>query len=190
MECAFFTQNLSFSLERVNKLTMTTKKYSQKYRQLKRNYENICKKQISDTSWHRLVSQLKNYFDLDIESPKASKIIHHIATLKRTHRNFRVNSENFAECWQLFQHYYQQKTQLTCAEFLADLMQKVDLSQVSKTSRYNWFINAGIPYKAEKKYKASDLALVAFQAAKCIKSRELKRVENAVITINSLPVSK
>ena len=169
---------------------MASKKYSQKYRQLKRNYENICNKQISDISWYRLISQLRNYFDFDIESPNANKIIHHIATLKRTNRNFRVNSENFAECWQLFQHYYQQKTSLTCAEFLAELAQKLDLTQVSKTSRYNWFINAGIPYKAEKKYKASDLALVAFQAAKCIKSREFKRVENALITIDSLVVSK
>ncbi|MBW4558744.1 MAG: hypothetical protein KME59_23005 [Trichormus sp. ATA11-4-KO1] len=169
---------------------MVSKKYSQKYRQLKTKYENICKKQISDISWYRLISQLRNYLDFDIESPKSSKIIHHIATLKRTHRNFRINSENFAESWQLFQHYYQQKTELTCAEFLAELAQKLDLNQVSKTSIYNWFTNAGIPYKAEKKYKSSDLALVAFQAAKCLNSRELKRVENAVITIDSLAVSK
>ncbi|WP_414541679.1 hypothetical protein [Nostoc sp. CCY0012] len=122
---------------------MASKRYCQKYRQLKRSYENICKKQISDTSWHRLISQLKNYFDFDIESPKAGKIIYHIANLKRTHRNFRINSEHFTESWQLFQHYYQQKTYLTCAEFLADLMQRLDLSQVSKTFRYSWFSNGG-----------------------------------------------
>jgi hypothetical protein len=86
----------------------------------------------------------------------------------------------------LFKHYYDQKTQLTCAEFLADLAERLDLSQVSRTSRYNWFVNAGIPYRHEKKYSTSDLALVAFQAAKCLKSREMKRVEKAIKTIDIL----
>jgi quinolinate synthase len=165
---------------------MASKHYCQKYRRLKRVFEDTYQNQISDISWYRLTAQLKRFMDFKVTDSNAEAIVRNIACMKRSHRNFRVNSENFAECWQLFQHYYQQKTWLTCAEFLADLAQKLDLNQVSRTSRYNWFVNAGIPYKAEKKYQTSDFALVAFQAAKCLKSRELKRVENAVITINSL----
>ncbi len=80
-------------------------------------------------------------------------------------------------------------TWLSCAEFLEELGRKIDLSQVSRTSRYNWFTNAGIPYRANKKYSTSDLALVAFQAAKCIKSREMKRVEKATQTINAIAIA-
>jgi hypothetical protein len=165
---------------------MASKQYCQKFRRLKQIYCNVYGQPISDLTWYRLTAQLRQSLAFDVNSANAEVIIKTIASLKRSHRNFRVNSEDFAECWALFQHYYQQKTWLTCAEFLADLAQRIDLSQVSRTSRYNWFVNAGIPYKAEKKYQTSDLALVAFQAAKCIKSRELKRVENAVKNINSL----
>lgn len=165
---------------------MASKQYCQKFRQLKQIYCNVYGQPISDLTWYRLTAQLRQSLAFDVTSANAEVIIKTIASLKRSHRNFRVNSEDFAECWALFQHYYQQKTWLTCAEFLADLAPRIDLSQVSRTSRYNWFVNAGIPYKAEKKYQTSDLALVAFQAAKCIKSRELKRVENAVKNINSL----
>ncbi|MCC5654403.1 hypothetical protein LC609_32405 [Nostoc sp. XA013] len=72
------------------------------------------------------------------------------------------------------------------AEFMADLAQRLDLSQVSRTSRYNWFTNAGIPYRHEKKYSTADLALVAFQAAKCLNSREMKRLDKAIQTIDVL----
>lgn len=167
---------------------MASKQYCQRFRNLKRIYCQHYGKPISDISWYRLTSQLKQFLNFDVTAKNAETVVKTIANMKRTHRNFRINSDNFAECWQLFQHYYQQKTWLTCAEFLADLANKVDLTQVSRTSRYNWFVNAGIPYKSDRRYQTSDLALVAFQAAKCIKSRELKKVENSINTINSLVV--
>lgn len=167
---------------------MASKAYCQKYRKLKQVYCVAYGKQISDISWYRITAQLKQFMSFDVNSSNAELLVKTIASMKRSHRNFRINSEGFSECWELFQHYYQQKTWLTCAEFLADLSTKVDLAKVSRTSRYNWFTNANIPYKSEKKYSTSDLALVAFQAMKCIKSREIKRVEKAVITINSLAI--
>lgn len=80
-------------------------------------------------------------------------------------------------------------TWLSCAEFLEELGTKIDLSKVSRTSRYNWFTNAGIPYRANKEYSTSDFALVAFQAARCIKSREMRRVEKATQTINAIAIA-
>ncbi len=154
------------------------------YRELKHSYERTYQKPISDISWYRLISQLRQFLDFSVESANASLIIKSIANLKRTHRNFRISSEGFNESWEIFQYYYQQKSSLTCAEFLSEISQIVDLSQVSKTSIYNWFIKAGIPYRHEKKYPTADLALVAFQATKCLKSREMKRVEKAIQTID------
>lgn len=168
---------------------MASKAYCQKYRRLKQVYCNTYGKPISDITWYRLTSQLKQFIDFSVTSSNAELIVKTIASIKRSHRNFRINGDNFAECWALFQHYYQMKTWLTCAEFLADLSSTLDLSKVSRTSRYNWFTNAGIPYKSDKKYFTSDLALVAFQAAKCVKSRELKRVEKAVQTINAIVIA-
>lgn len=165
---------------------MASRDYCQKYRRLKRVYCATYGKDISDLTWYRLTSQLRQFLDFDVTSSNAEVIVKTIASIKRSHRNFRISSDSFADCWAIFQHYYQMKSWLTCAEFLADLANKIDLAQVSRTSRYNWFTNAGIPYKADKRYQTSDLALVAFQAAKCLKSRELKRVEKAVQTINLL----
>ncbi|MBN3946402.1 MAG: hypothetical protein HWQ38_07885 [Nostoc sp. NMS7] len=167
---------------------MASKAYCQRFRRLKNLYCQHYGKVISDISWYRLTSQLRQFLDFDVSNKNAEVVIKTIADLKRTHRNFRINSETFSECWQLFQHYYKQDNWLTCAEFLEDLSQQIDLTKVSRTSRYNWFANAGIPYKANKRYKTSDLALVAFQAIKCIKSRELKLVDKAVITLNLLTV--
>ncbi|WP_414756346.1 hypothetical protein [Anabaena sp. CCY 9910] len=167
---------------------MATKEYCRKYRHLKRVFESTYQKPVSDIFWYRLTAQLKQYLNFSVERRDAELIVRSIANLKKSHRNFRVNSDNFSECWQLFQHYYKQKKHITCAEFLADLAQQLDLSQVSRTSRYNWFTKAGIPYRHEKTYSTSDFALVAFQAVKCLKSRELKRVDNAIKTINVLVV--
>ncbi|WP_414553404.1 hypothetical protein [Anabaena sp. CCY 0017] len=165
---------------------MASKQYCQRFRRLKQIYCNVYGQTISDLTWYRLTAQLRQFLNFDVASPSAEMVIKTIASMKRSHRNFRVNSEDFAECWALFQHYYQQNSWLTCAEFLAELATKLNLSQVSRTSRYNWFVNAGIPYKAAKKYQTSELALVAFQAAKCIKSREVKAINNATLIINSL----
>lgn len=165
---------------------MASKKYCKQHRGLKELYERTYQKKIADVSWYRLVSQLKQFMNFSVEAHNAASTIKAIANMKRSHRNFRVSSENFQECWDLFQLYYQQKKQLTCAEFLANLSQNLDLSLVSRTSVFNWFTNAGIPYRHEKKYSTSDLALVAFQAAKCLKSREMKRVDKAIQTIDAL----
>lgn len=167
---------------------MASKKYCTKHRGLKELYERTYQKKIADVSWYRLVSQLKDFMNFSVEADNAALTVRTIANLKRTHRNFRISSESFSECWDLFQHYYQQKKHLTCAEFLASLSTKIDLSPVSKTSVYNWFTNAGIPYRHEKKYSTTDLALVAFQAAKCLKTREMKRVNKAIQTIDALVV--
>ena len=165
---------------------MATKAYCRKYRNLKRVFEATYQKPVSDIFWYRLTAQLKEYLKFSVENSNAELIVRSIANLKKSHRNFRINNDSFSECWDLFQHYYQQKRHLSCAEFLADLAQKLDLSQVSRTSRYNWFVNAGIPYRHEKKYSTTDLALVAFQATKCLKSREMKRLEKAIQTIDVL----
>jgi hypothetical protein len=167
---------------------MASKDYCERYRRLKTLYENTYQKEIADISWYRLVAQLKKFMSFSVESKNAALVVKTIANMKRSHRNFRISSEGFSECWEIFQHYYQQKSFITCAEFLSDLSQKLDLNKVSKTSIYNWFVNAGIPYRHEKKYSTDDLALVAFQAAKCLKSRELKRVEKAIKTIDALAI--
>jgi len=158
---------------------MASKAYCQKYRNLKSIYIRAYGKEISDISWYRLTSQLKQLLDFSVDKSNAELIIRSIANLKRAHRNFRIDSLHFRECWDIFQHYYQQNKWMTCAEFLADLAKIIDLSLVSRTSRYNWFVNAHIPYRASQKYFTSNLALVAFQAMKCVKSKEMKKIEEA-----------
>jgi hypothetical protein len=165
---------------------MASKSYCQKHRRLKQVYCTTYGKPISDITWYRLTAQLKQFLNFSVTNANAEVIVKTIASMKRSHRNFRIGSENFSECWAIFNDYYKMNTWLSCAEFLEELGRKIDLSQVSRTSRYNWFTNAGIPYRANKKYSTSDLALVAFQATKCIKSREMKRLEKATQTINAI----
>ena len=168
---------------------MPSKKYSSRYRKLKAIYSRSLGKDISDTSWYRVVSEMRISLKFDLFDPNAPLILRKIALLKRTHRNFRISGNTFQECWQLFQEYYYSKKCFTCAEFLLDLGQKLDLTQVSRTTKYNWFQDAGVPYKSNKTYPTKDLAIVAFLAVKSIASAKLKRTEKAAIVINSYAIT-
>lgn len=167
---------------------MASKAYSQKYRQLKQVFEQVYQKPVSDIFWYRLISQLKRYLNFSIDNPNAEIIIKQIALIKKSYRNFRINSAIFSECWKLFQYYYRQNTEISCADFLADLAKKIDISQVSRTTRYDWFSKAKTPYKAAKKYSSKNLALVAFYAAKSIKSKEWEQVQKSTIEVNTIVI--
>jgi hypothetical protein len=165
---------------------MTTKNYQKEYRRLKGIYEQILGKKISDITWYRVVSQLKKHFKLEILGKNSETIIRLFADLKKSTRNFRISNTTFNDSWNIFQYYYQQDHNVTCSEFLEDLSKRIDLKEVSRTSIYNWFNKAKCSFKADKSYPVQDLALVAFQASKCIQLKQLQKVKSATIEVNAI----
>ncbi|KYC40708.1 hypothetical protein WA1_24005 [Scytonema hofmannii PCC 7110] len=164
---------------------MTTKNYQKEYRRLKEIYEKILGCKISDITWYRVVSQLKKHFSFEILGKNSETLVKLFANLKKSTRNFRISDNTFNDSWDIFQYYYKQERSITCAEFLEDLSKRLDL-KVSKKTIYKWFTKAECPYKADKYYAVKDLALVAFQASKCIQLKQLQKVKSATVEVNAI----
>lgn len=168
---------------------MATKRYVTKYRFLKQTYERITAKSISDITWYRLVASLKQYFSLEIESPKAQSIVETYAYLKRKCPAFSFRTSDFNERWQAFKHFYDaQLVQYTGQQFLVALADylKINLDAVPRSTRYYWFSQATLSYKAEKLYQSKDLALVAFVATQWAinkRSQPMKSADPKVLTL-------
>jgi hypothetical protein len=146
---------------------VASKRYLAKYRLLKGTYEGITGKGISDITWYRVVASLKQYFSLSIESIHAQSIVETYAGMKRKCPAFSFRTSDFSERWQAFKHFYDaQFVQYTGQQFLAALADylKINLDDVPRSTRYYWFSQADLSYKAEKSYQSKDLALVAFIA--------------------------
>ncbi|GAX45527.1 hypothetical protein NIES4075_65480 [Tolypothrix sp. NIES-4075] len=160
---------------------MATKRYTTKYRKLKQVYERIIGKDISDITWYRTVSILKQHFKLEVESPNALLIVEAFADLKRKYA-FSFKAADFEERWSLFKDFYEAKdTEYTCKQFL-DLLAnrlKIDLKEVPRSTRYYWFERAGVQYQADEYRPSKNLALVAFVAAKWAINRRTATMKSA-----------
>jgi hypothetical protein len=150
---------------------MATMMYIAKFRNLKRIYCEAYGTNISDVTWYRISSQIRKYLFADFNSISAEGIVKTVGGLKKLHRNFNISSDVFGEAMGLFSHYKKMDKTMTCAEFLFDLAEKIDVTKVSRTTRYVWFESSGIPFKFDTAYHTDQFALVAFRAAKSIHNK-------------------
>ena len=147
---------------------MPLKSYSIKYRKLKQAYEKEVGKKVSDATWGRVVSTLKQIFRFKVESENAEKLVILIGDLKKRFGTFSGRSENFDERWKAFKHFYDMDKQLSARGFLNSLANylQIELKDVPRSTKYYWFNKADINYKSDQFYESKDLALVAFIACK------------------------
>ncbi|MDZ7968941.1 MAG: hypothetical protein RM368_28985 [Nostoc sp. DedSLP03] len=168
---------------------MATKRYLAKYRLLKETYEGITVKGISDITWYRTVASLKQYLSLEIESIQAQSIVETYAQLKRKCPAFSFRTSDFSERWQAFKHFYDgEEVQYTGQQFLVALADylKINLDDVPRSTRYYWFRQATLSYKALQSYQSKDLALVAFVAAKWAINKRSQPIKSATIEVLAL----
>ncbi|MEM7578867.1 MAG: hypothetical protein AAF316_03275 [Cyanobacteria bacterium P01_A01_bin.80] len=147
---------------------MPLKSYSIKYRKLKQAYEKEVGKKVSDATWGRVVSTLKQIFGFKIESENAEKLVILIGDLKKRFGTFSGRSENFDERWKAFKHFYDMDKEFSGRGFLNTLTNylQIELKDVPRSTKYYWFNKACISYQTDQMYKSKDLALVAFIACK------------------------
>lgn len=147
---------------------MASKSYCLKYRMLKRIYEREIGKEVSDITWRRVVSTLKQKFDFKVEAYNAEKLVIMIGGFKRKCGTFSVRSENHDERWKAFKHFYGMDKEFSGKDYLNALTNylKIELKDVPRSTKYYWFNKAGISYQTDQMYKSKDLALVAFIACK------------------------
>jgi hypothetical protein len=147
---------------------VATKAYSIKYRKLKRVYELGLGREVSDTTWARVVSTLKQCFDFKVESKDSQIYVETIANLKRRYGTFSIRSEGFFERWKAFKYFYSMDKDFSGRGFLNSLSNylDIDIKDVPRSTKYYWFNKAGISYKTDQIYKSKDLSLVAFIACK------------------------
>ena len=167
---------------------MATKKYLAKYRQLRQIYERVLGKTISDETWYRVVSFLKQRFSLRVESESAETIVETFAGLKRRYGALSPTREGFEERWQAFKHFYSSEGGYSGIEALSALANylKINLDDVPSSTRYYWFSQVGLSYSAHGTYHSKDLALVAFVAAKWAINKRKQTMKSATIEVLAL----
>lgn len=160
---------------------MTTKAYSIKYRHLKKTYESITKKNIVDITWGRIVTDLRRYFSLSIEADNAQSIVETYAGIKKRCPVFSFRTSSFKERWQAFKHFYDLGISYSGKDFLIVFTNylEVNLDNVPRSTRYYWFSQAGLSYKAESIYSSEDLALVAFVATQWVINKRPQPMKSA-----------
>ncbi|MBD2441294.1 hypothetical protein [Nostoc sp. FACHB-110] len=167
---------------------MATKKYLAKYRKLRQIYERAIDKTISDETWYRVVSFLKQRFSLRVESENAETIVETFAGLKRRYSALSPTREGFEERWRAFKYFYDSQGCYSGIEALSALANylKINLDDVPQSTRYYWFSQAGLSYSIHGSYHSKDLALVAFVAAKWAinkRSQPMKSADPKVLTL-------
>ena len=145
---------------------MATKAYSIKYRSLKKAYESIIGKTIADITWGRVVTNLRRNFSLKIEADNAQSIVERYARMKKRCPVFSFKTLCFKERWQAFKHFYDLDVTYSGKDSLTVLADYlgINIDDVPRSTRYYWFSQTGLSYKAENIYGSEDLALVAFVA--------------------------
>lgn len=165
---------------------MPTKSYCLKYRMLKRIYESEIGKEVSDITWRRVLSTLRQKFDFKVEASNAEILVKRIGEFKRKYGTFSGRSEGFNERWKAFNHFYDIDKQFSGKGFLNTLANylQIDIKDVPRSTKYYWFNKAEINYKASKVYESKDLALVAFIACKWAinKRKEVEQIRTITLT--------
>jgi hypothetical protein len=177
-----------YTLKQDYRGNVATKKYLAKYRQLRQIYERALGKTISDETWYRVVSFLKQRFNLRVESKDAETIVETFAGLKRRYGALSPTREGFEERWQAFKHFYDSQGGYSGIEALSALANylKINLDDVPSSTRYYWFSQAGLSYSAHGIYHSKDLALVAFVAAKWAINKRSQPMKSANISVLAL----
>ena len=169
--------------------SVTTKAYSTKYRNLKETYERIIGKSLKDVTWGRLVTDLRRYFFLNVEANNAQNIVETYAGIKKRCPAFSFHKTDFKERWQAFKHFYEspdinrsgKDSLIALAIYL-----EVNLDKIPRSTRYYWFNQSGLNYKADSIYSSKDLALVAFVATQWAINKRLQPMKSANPDDNSL----
>ena len=168
---------------------MTTKAYSINYRKLKETYERITDKSLKDVTWGRLVTDLRRHFFLNVEASNAQSIVETYARIKKRCPAFSFHKTDFKERWQAFKHFYEsadvsrngKDSLVALTNYLG-----VNLDEIPRSTRYYWFNQSGLNYKAGSIYSSKDLALVAFVATQWAINKRSQPMKSASPEDNKL----
>ncbi len=171
---------------------VATKTYCIRYRKLKRVYEKGLGREVSDTTWARVVSTLKQCFDFKVESKDSQIYVETVAKLKRRYGTFSLRSEGFYERWKAFKHFYGMDKEFSGRDYLNALTNylNIELKDVPRSTKYYWFNKAGISYQVNQMYKSKDLALVAFIACKWAINKRSVEMKSASPEAHKLTTSR
>ena len=145
---------------------MASNNYLRKYSKLRSLYEQTLGKKISDITWYRLVASMKRHLGFAVENPSSDAIVKSVAQFKSRYKRFSFTSEDFQECWEVFNKYRNSNQTFTCDSFLHDLTKTLEIKEMPRSTKYHWFSRCGLSYSANKKFNNDDFALVALGAAK------------------------
>lgn len=152
----------------------TTKFYKTRYRWLKSYFESKLGRKISDQYWYKICSQIKKENPtLSIYSKDFTLKIDSIFEFRKVFPRFRVESFRSPLIQEVYTYFLKLKNPLTTDEFFNELEKFLDISQVTKKTKYEWFTRVGISVK-DGKHEPQKLALVSVHAAKCSKVKSVK----------------
>jgi hypothetical protein len=168
--------------------------YSNRHKALRRVFELHYGRFVSDAIWYKTVRSVKECLGIQIMDSRAEHVYKLLGSMKKTLPSFAIKSTYFPICWDAFQRYRQMDREMTCIEFIADLLVYLDLRDLPRNSWYSWFVAAAIPFKRNHRHKTGEFALVAFLGARWKWNKEqskmrdaMRVIEERTITVGSVP---
>jgi hypothetical protein len=79
--------------------------------------------------------------------------------------------------------------EMSCIEFIADLLVYLDLRDLPRSTWYAWFIGAGMPFKQAHKHQCKDYALVAFLGTRWKWNKEQSKMRDAMRVIEERTIT-
>ena len=149
---------------------MPTKRVIDSHTRLKLLYEQEFGKTISDCTWRRRVSEMKQFIvGFNVLNRDASKQVANYAVINKM-RGRLINSKHHHERMLAFKYFRDigKKTiNLSGDKFLTLLAGylKVDLKQVPISTRYYWFSRINLKFNPDSLYPIDELCFVAYVAA-------------------------
>ncbi|NJO63582.1 MAG: hypothetical protein HC836_36945 [Richelia sp. RM2_1_2] len=167
------------------------KETTRTHRRLKAAYEDTFGKPISDRTWRRRLSEIKQFSDgFSVFRKDASQIVRQYAEIKRRYSNVLGKGKEHSKRMEAFNYFYSmdKSLELTGEQFINMLSKfmRVDSNMIPPSNFYYWFSKSDLQFNLKQYYKVRELSIVAYVASLWAINKHNQTVKNADPEANKL----
>ncbi len=167
------------------------KHYTQALRRLKTVYQDEFGKPISDRTWRRRVSEIKQYTSgFSVFNKDASQTVRYYASIKRRYSNVLGKGKEHSKRMEAFNYFYSmdKSLKLTGEQFIEMLSKfmKVDSKTIPPSNLYYWFSKGNLQFNLKQTYEIKELSIVAYIASLWAINKHNQTAKNADPQANKL----
>lgn len=161
------------------------------YQGLKTAYEVEFGKPISDRTWRRRLSEIKQYTNgFSVFNKDASQTVRYYASIKRRYSNVLGKGREHSKRMEAFNYFYSMDDKLVFTgeqfiEMLSKFM-KVDSKTIPPSNFYYWFSKGNLQFNLKQTYGVKELSMVAYVASLWAINKHNQTVKTANPSANKL----